>query len=62
MDAGDGDDRHRAERDGELDHPGQEHEPEREQERVPPDVAHVPIRAWSAAVNAAAPPRDGWRT
>ena len=48
---GDGDDRHRPERDGELDHPRQEDEPEREQQRVPPDVRHVPIRACSAEVN-----------
>ena len=40
LDAGDGDDRHRAERDRELDHPRLEDEPEREQERVAADRRH----------------------
>ena len=49
FDAGDGDDRHRAERDRELDHPRLEDEPECEQQRVAPDRAHAAIRARSPA-------------
>ena len=49
-DAGDRDDRHRAERDGELDHPGLEDEPGREQEGVPPDRRHGAITARERAL------------
>ena len=64
VDAGDRDDRDRAERDGELDHPGLADEPEREQERVPPRPSFMrAIRARSAARRTrAAPPWDGCRT
>ena len=48
FDAGDRDDRHRPERDRELDHPRLEDEPEREQERVATDGRHHAIRAAQA--------------
>ena len=51
VDAGDGNDRHGPESDRKLDHPRQEHEPEREQQRVPADLRHAPITACSAAPN-----------
>ena len=62
FDAGDRDDRHRPERDGELDHPRLEDEPEREQERVAADGRHHAIRAARPSANARAPPCDGCRT
>src|SRR5438309_2200854 len=61
LDAGDGDDRHRPERDGELDHPGQADESCREQERIAACGRHEssssrPLR------KTAAPPCAGCRT
>jgi hypothetical protein len=66
LDAGHGDERHRRQRDDELDHPGEADHPAREQEGVTPDGVrlHVAIQAQAAArlsAKAAAPPRDGWR-
>ena len=51
------DDRHRAERDGELDHPRLEDEPGREQQRVPADDAHA-SSSYAARAGTRAPP---WR-
>ena len=55
-DSGDSDDRHRAERDGELDHSRLEDEPQREQQGVAVDRRHGAITACSDFANSAAPP------
>ena len=52
VDAGDGHDRHRPERDCELDHPRLEHEPQREQQRVPAHIVHWSIRPCGAGADA----------
>ena len=62
LEAGDGDERHRAERDRELDHPREADEPGREHDRVALHRASSRAAARRPRRNSVAPPCAGWRT